>query len=91
MYFIVIGALLGTQEGRKVEIVNTFELAMEDDGKTVDAGFLVTRREQCMLKEMTNCSIILTMICRQAGVPLLGIHGMVYGCCVSHRRTYRTA
>lgn len=45
--FIVIGALLGTQEGRKVEIVNTFELAMEEDGTTVDAGFLVTRRDQC--------------------------------------------
>ncbi|KAJ3548332.1 hypothetical protein NM688_g5309 [Phlebia brevispora] len=42
----VIGALLGTQTGRDVEIVNTFELAMEDDGKTVDAGFLVTRRDQ---------------------------------------------
>ena len=43
----VIGALLGTQEGRKVEIVNTFELAMEDDAKTIDAGFLVARRDQC--------------------------------------------
>ena len=45
--FAVLGALLGTQEGRKVEIVNTFELAVEEDGKTVDAGFLITRREQC--------------------------------------------
>ena len=44
----MLGALLGTQEGRKVEIVNTFELAVEEDGKTVDAGFLITRREQCM-------------------------------------------
>ncbi|KAI0374471.1 COP9 signalosome subunit 6 [Pilatotrama ljubarskyi] len=42
----VIGALLGTQNGRDVEIVNTFELAMEDDGETVDQGFLVTRKEQ---------------------------------------------
>lgn len=43
----MLGALLGTQNGREVEIVNTFELAMEDDGTTVDAGFLVARRDQC--------------------------------------------
>ncbi|KIY67592.1 COP9 signalosome subunit 6 [Cylindrobasidium torrendii FP15055 ss-10] len=42
----VIGALLGTQQGRDVEIVNTFELAMEEDGKTVDHAFLVSRRDQ---------------------------------------------
>lgn len=42
----VIGALLGTQNGREVEIVNTFELAVEDDGATVNQGFLVTRKEQ---------------------------------------------
>ena len=42
---IVLGALLGTQNGREVEIVNTFELALEGDG--VDHGFLVSRREQC--------------------------------------------
>ena len=43
----VIGALLGTQNGREVEIVNSFELAMEADGKTVDQGFLVARKDQC--------------------------------------------
>ncbi|KAH9890988.1 COP9 signalosome subunit 6 [Cubamyces lactineus] len=42
----VLGALLGTQNGRDVEIVNTFELAMEDDGITVDQGFLIARKEQ---------------------------------------------
>lgn len=47
MLYTAIGALLGTQNGRDVEIVNTFELAMEADGTTVDAGFLVTRRDQC--------------------------------------------
>ena len=44
---LVLGALLGTQNGRDVEIVNTFELAMEDDGLTVDEGFLIARKEQC--------------------------------------------
>ncbi|KAI0639109.1 COP9 signalosome subunit 6 [Trametes polyzona] len=42
----VIGALLGTQNGRDVEIVNTFELAMAEDGETVDHEFLITRRDQ---------------------------------------------
>ncbi|KAI0932530.1 hypothetical protein AcW1_000369 [Taiwanofungus camphoratus] len=42
----VLGALLGTQNGREVEIVNTFELAVEDDGITVDEGFLLARKEQ---------------------------------------------
>ncbi|KAI0343983.1 COP9 signalosome subunit 6 [Trametopsis cervina] len=42
----VIGALLGTQNGREVEIVNTFELAMAEDGQTVDQEFLASRRDQ---------------------------------------------
>lgn len=43
----VIGALLGTQNGREVEIVNSFELAMENDDRTVDQGFLLARKDQC--------------------------------------------
>ncbi|KAI0080002.1 hypothetical protein K474DRAFT_1658239 [Panus rudis PR-1116 ss-1] len=42
----VIGALLGTQNGREVEIVNTFELAMDESQSIVDEGFFTTRREQ---------------------------------------------
>jgi len=43
----VLGALLGTQNGREVEIVNTFELAIEPGGgELVDHGFLVSRRDQ---------------------------------------------
>jgi COP9 signalosome complex subunit 6 len=45
---IVLGALLGTQNGREVEIVNTFELAVEGNNHDlVDHGFLVSRRDQC--------------------------------------------
>ena len=44
---IVLGALLGNQNGRDVEIVNSFELAVENDGVTVDQGFLITRKELC--------------------------------------------
>ncbi|KAG1716328.1 hypothetical protein ID866_812 [Astraeus odoratus] len=44
---IVLGALLGTQNGREVEIVNTFELATEaGNSDMVDHGFLVQRRDQ---------------------------------------------
>ena len=44
----MLGALLGTQNGREVEIVNTFELAVEDGrDDVVDHGFLVQRRDQC--------------------------------------------
>ena len=46
-FLLVIGALLGTQNGREVEIVNSFELAMENDNITVDQGFLVARKDQC--------------------------------------------
>ncbi|KAJ8596509.1 hypothetical protein M405DRAFT_805314 [Rhizopogon salebrosus TDB-379] len=43
----VLGALLGTQNGREVEIVNTFELATEEGSDDlVDHGFLVSRRDQ---------------------------------------------
>lgn len=46
----VIGGLLGTQNGREVEIVNTFELAAEerkDQEPLIDHTFLQMRREQC--------------------------------------------
>ncbi|KAG0709093.1 maintenance of mitochondrial structure and function-domain-containing protein [Suillus ampliporus] len=43
----VLGALLGTQNGREVEIVNTFELATEEGhDDLVDHDFLVSRRDQ---------------------------------------------
>ncbi|KAG2754509.1 hypothetical protein P692DRAFT_20795378 [Suillus brevipes Sb2] len=42
-----LGALLGTQNGREVEIVNTFELATEEGrDDLVDHDFLVSRRDQ---------------------------------------------
>lgn len=47
----VVGGLLGTQVGREVEIMNTFELvinkAEDSDELTVDHGYFVTRAEQC--------------------------------------------
>lgn len=44
----MLGALLGTQNGREVEIVNTFELAVVgNDNTAVDHEFLISRRDQC--------------------------------------------
>lgn len=42
----VLGALLGTQNGREVDIVNTFELAVEGDGQLIDHAFFTHRRDQ---------------------------------------------
>ncbi|OAV91557.1 hypothetical protein PTTG_08222 [Puccinia triticina 1-1 BBBD Race 1] len=41
----IFGALIGTQIGKKIEIVNCFEILTDPDGKVND-GFLKTRREQ---------------------------------------------
>ncbi|KAI5119915.1 hypothetical protein M0805_000880 [Coniferiporia weirii] len=43
----VIGGLLGTQNGREVDIVNTFELAMDSDNQEkLNEAFLISRKEQ---------------------------------------------
>lgn len=43
----VIGALLGTQTGRNIEITNSFEFALNHDTLEVDHAFLNTRKDQC--------------------------------------------
>lgn len=61
---IVIGALLGTQNGRDVEIVNSFDLATnavpgqdlglgEAVGMEIDQQALADRKEQC---KSADCS-----------------------------------
>ena len=48
----VIGALLGTQDGRKIEIFNSFELQFDmfGDGQIViNMEYYRTKEEQCML------------------------------------------
>lgn len=60
MRYTVIGALLGTQNGRDVEIVNSFDLATnaapghdlelgEAIGMEIDQEALTARKEQCEL------------------------------------------
>jgi COP9 signalosome complex subunit 6 len=50
----VLGALLGTQTGREVEIVNTFELAT--DGGALDHGYLLSRKDQCAFSSTVEAS-----------------------------------
>jgi hypothetical protein len=44
-----VGGLLGTQVGREVEIMNTFEIVVtEVEGELkVDQAYFVTRKDQC--------------------------------------------
>lgn len=47
---LVIGALLGTQDGRNIEIFNSFELQFDlfDDGQIViNMEYYKTKEEQC--------------------------------------------
>lgn len=54
----VLGALLGTQNGRDIEIVNSFELALtpttESGEEKVDHEFLAARRDQCEYPSLKN-------------------------------------
>ena len=48
----MIGALLGTQDGRTIEIFNSFELQFDlsDDGQLViNMAYYKTKEEQCKL------------------------------------------
>ncbi|KAL7009128.1 hypothetical protein EMMF5_001326 [Cystobasidiomycetes sp. EMM_F5] len=42
----VIGALIGVQQGREVEITNSFELALSSDGREVNQQFFQDRQGQ---------------------------------------------
>jgi COP9 signalosome complex subunit 6 len=42
-----VGALLGTQTGREIEIANSFEFAFTKDTLDIDHGLFITRRDQC--------------------------------------------
>lgn len=43
----VVGALLGTQTGREIEITNSFDFAIHPESLQVDHAFFATRRDQC--------------------------------------------
>ncbi|GAA5954381.1 hypothetical protein JCM8115_004569 [Rhodotorula mucilaginosa] len=43
---VVVGALLGTLNGRELEVVNSFELVVDPADNALDHAYLVTRRDQ---------------------------------------------
>lgn len=45
----VVGSLIGTQNGRDVEITNSFEFALTDQTLDINHAFFTTRRDQCKL------------------------------------------
>ena len=51
MYYLfsVIGALIGKQEGRNIEVMNSFELLSHiiDDRVHIDKEYYYTKEEQC--------------------------------------------
>ena len=55
----VYGVLLGTQKGRSIEICNSFELVVSDEGK-LDREYFTSKEEQCKDPVM--------------GRPILGLH-----------------
>ena len=58
----MIGALLGTQDGRKIEIFNSFELQFDlfDDGQIViNMEYYKTKEEQCKFVILYNRKFML--------------------------------
>lgn len=48
----VMGCLLGSQDGRCVDVCNSFEMCFQqgDDGWQIDHPFLLKKQEQCELQ-----------------------------------------
>jgi len=58
----VIGALIGKQEGRNIEVMNSFELMSHtiDDKVHIDKEYYYTKEEQCkqrlIIKDRNTCA-----------------------------------
>lgn len=64
--FPVIGALLGTQDGRKIEIFNSFELQFDvfDDGQLViNIEYYRKKEEQC--EWILLCKVVVVLCGRK--------------------------
>jgi hypothetical protein len=71
---VVLGALLGTQNGREVEIVNTFEVAI-DQGEKVDHASFNVRKEQCALAASMYHALMITLFVDKQVFPSLEFIG----------------
>lgn len=76
----MIGALLGTQDGRNIEIFNSFELQFDlfDDGQIViNMEYYKTKEEQCKFVILCFRKLMLNEI----KVQCIGNYGDLKGCC----------
>lgn len=56
----VIGALIGKQKGRNIEVMNAFELKFDksDNDIIINQEYYSTKEQQCMHRPVTECSLI---------------------------------
>lgn len=61
----VIGALIGKQEGRNIEVMNSFELLSHtiDDRVHIDKEYYYTKEEQCKMFVCKRISILFLPFC----------------------------
>ena len=61
----VLGCLLGQQNGRVVDISNSFEIrySMGANGIQIDEAFLVKKQEQCETAFAARVTILLLQLC----------------------------
>lgn len=59
----VIGALIGKQEGRNIEVMNSFELLSHtiDDRVHIDKEYYYTKEEQC--EWSANVPVLSSLLC----------------------------
>ena len=80
------------QEGRNIEICNSFELLVKTvEGKTVhDADYFIAKEKQCMADHYTCSYVLVTGYhSSQAGFYNNGIFGVVLYWGRSHRRGHK--
>lgn len=60
LYWSVIGALIGKQEGRNIEVMNSFELLSHtiDDRVHIDKEYYYTKEEQCEYSGWCACCFL---------------------------------
>lgn len=64
----VIGALIGKQEGRNIEVMNSFELLSHtiDDQVHIDKEYYYTKEEQCKLAVVSwLCCDLFLFVCKK--------------------------
>jgi hypothetical protein len=92
----VYGALIGKQDGRKIEVYNSFELRYEtiDGDVVINRDYYNTKEEQCKLNEkepfITPTDQSLSFL-RQASFQRFGFPRMVHNSSAADRATHQNS